>query len=131
MLPKSSLHTLYLTIVQRHLNYGLHIWGSSNYIGKILISQNKSLRIINNKTYNSHTEPLFKSSEILSANDQYKFIVQMFMYQHKHDTLPKSFNSLVYFTHINISPLHGNLILQIILVPELNLHHYYLYIYVP
>ena len=56
----SSLHTLCVTIVQRHLNYGLHIWGCSNYIGNVLISQKKSLRIINNKTYNSHTEPLFK-----------------------------------------------------------------------
>ena len=97
ILPKSSLHTLCLTIVQSHLNYGLHIWGSSNSIGKVLVSQNNSLRIINNKTYNSHTEPLFKSSEMLSVNDQYKFIVQICMYQHKHDTLPKSFNSLGLF----------------------------------
>ena len=101
ILPKSSLHTLYLTIVQSHLNYGLHIWGSSNSIGKVFVSQKKSLRIINNKTYNSHTEPLFKNSEILHVNDQYKFIVQIFMYQLKHDTLPKSFNSLEYFTHLN------------------------------
>ena len=49
ILPKSSLHTLYLTIVQSHLNYGLHIWGSSNSIGKVLVSQKKSLRIIYNK----------------------------------------------------------------------------------
>ena len=50
ILPTSSLHTLYLTIVQSHLNYGLHIWGSSNSIGKVFVSQKKSLRIINNKT---------------------------------------------------------------------------------
>ena len=93
------MHTLYLTIVHSHLNYGLHIWGSSNSIGKVFVSQKKSLRIINNKTYNSHTEPLFKNSEILNVNDQYKFIVQIFMYQLEYDTLSKSFNSLAYFTH--------------------------------
>ena len=101
ILPKSSIHTLCLTIVQSHLNYGLHIWGRSNYIGKVLMSQKKSLRMITNKRYNSHIEPLFKNSEILNVNDQYKFIVQIFMYQLKHDTLPKSFNSLDYFTHLN------------------------------
>ena len=42
ILPKSSVYPLYLTIVQSHLNYGLHIWGSSNSIGKVLLSQKKS-----------------------------------------------------------------------------------------
>ena len=69
ILPKSSLPTIYLTIVQSHLNYGLHIWGSSNSIDKVIVSQKKSLRIINNKTYNSHSEPLFKNSEILNVNE--------------------------------------------------------------
>ena len=93
ILPRYSLLTLYSSIVQSHLNYGLHIWGSSVSIGKLIRLQKKSIRIITNE---SHTEPLFKRTGILKLTDQYKLNVLTFMYQHKNSKLPDSFNKLPY-----------------------------------
>ena len=97
ILPRYSLLTLYSSIVQSHLNYGLHIWGSSVSIGKLIRLQKKSIRIITNSPYKSHTEPLFKRTGILKLTDQYKLNVLTFMYQHKNSKLPDSFNKLPYF----------------------------------
>ena len=85
-------------MIQSHINYGLSIWGSSYSIGRVQKAQKKSIRIIHNKAYNSHTEPLLKYSGILNVHDQYKLNVLTFMYELKHKTLPNSFNNLNYFT---------------------------------
>ena len=100
ILAKSTLKTLYSTLIQSHINYGLSIWGSSYSIGRVQKAQKKSLRIIHNKAYNSHTEPLLKSSGILKVQDQYKLNVLTFMYQQKHKQLPNSFNTLNYFMEL-------------------------------
>ena len=97
ILQRYSLLTLYSSIVQSHLNYGLHIWGSSVSIGKLIRLQKKSIRIITNSPYKSHTEPHFKRTGILKLTDQYKLNVLTFMYQHKNSKLPDSFNKLAYF----------------------------------
>ena len=83
ILQRYSLLTLYPSIVQSHLNYGLHIWGSSVSIGKLIRLQKKSIRIITNSPYKSHTEPHFKRTGILKLTDQYKLNVLTFMYQYK------------------------------------------------
>ena len=100
VLPKACLKTLYQSLIQCHINYGLHIWGSSVHIGKIFaekMMQKKSIRIINNTFYNSHTEPLFKSCKILTVKDQYTLNVALFMHQLKWDKLPSSFKDYNYF----------------------------------
>lgn len=126
-LPKSILHNLYATLVQSHINYGILIWGSGKSINKVFKLQKKSIRIINAKPYNYHTEPLFKKSEILKVPDQYQYNILIFMHQLKYHNLPESFNTLDYFvpkdqpitrqndlancsrfrtTHTSILPLH-------------------------
>ncbi len=40
---KSTLKTLYLTLIQSHINYGLSIWGSSYSIGRAQKAQKKSI----------------------------------------------------------------------------------------
>ena len=52
--------------------------------------QKKSLRIIHKKHYNYHTEPLFKTSQILKVQDQYKLNTATFMHQLKYHKLPSS-----------------------------------------
>ena len=96
-LPKSALKTLYSSLIHSHINYGLLIWGSSKSINQLFKAQKKSIRIINTKPYNFHTEPLFKSSNILKIEDQYSCNVSMFMHQHKYNQLPRSFDTLDYF----------------------------------
>ncbi len=96
-LPKSTLCTLYSAIVHSHINYGLLIWGSGHSISRIYKLQKRSLRIINIKPYNYHTEPLFKCGNILKIEDQYTYNVLTFMYLLKNHGLPESFNNLDYF----------------------------------
>jgi hypothetical protein len=98
VLPKSCLITLYHSLIQCHINYGLQLWGSSSAAKRISKLQKKSIRIINRKGYNYHTEPLFKENKILKLTDQYKFNMVFFMHQLKTKKLPESFQTLQYFT---------------------------------
>jgi len=91
------MRTLYSSLVHSHINYGLLIWGSSRHIGKVHILQKKAIRIINDKHFNYHTEPLFKSCNILKIQDQYTYNVLTFMHQLKYNKLPRSFETLKYF----------------------------------
>jgi hypothetical protein len=100
-LPKSSMRTLYSSLVQSYINYGLLVWGSSRSIGKVYKLQKKAIRIINDKHCYYHTEPLFKSCKILKIQDQYTYNVLTFMHQLKYNTLPRSFETIKYFETIN------------------------------
>ena len=62
------------------------------------VSQYRGFSVINNKGYTYHTEPLYKTCEILNVHDNYKYNVLTFMYQLKNNLLPNSFNTLYYFT---------------------------------
>ena len=47
ILPKPCLLTQYQSIVQCHINYGIHLWGSSSTVDRVTKLQKKSLHIIN------------------------------------------------------------------------------------
>ena len=85
ILPISSLKTLCSSLIHSHINYGLSIWGTSHTLNKVYKLQKKSIRIIHNKPYNNHTEPLFKHSKILKIDDQYKLNAVTLMHQLKCD----------------------------------------------
>jgi hypothetical protein len=87
-----------MSIIQSHINYGITVWGNSKFFNKIHKTQKKSIRIINNKPYNYHTEPLFKINNILQARDLYTLNSVLFMHKLKHNKLPKSFSNINYFT---------------------------------
>ena len=91
VLPKSSLKTLYSSLIHSHIHYGLIIWGNGHSINKAYKLQKRSIRTIHNKPINFHTEPLFKQSQILTIDDQYKMNMLVFMHQLKHNKLPISF----------------------------------------
>lgn len=101
ILSNNTLKTLYTSLVHSHIDYGLTIWGNSNHIDRLFKLQKKSLRIINKKPYNSHTEPLFKNCGIMQIYDQYKYNILKFMYQLKYQKLPISFHSFPYFTQLD------------------------------
>ena len=67
-------------------------------IERVIKLQKKSIRIINNKGYNFHTDPLFKESNILTVGDQYKLNILTFMHEIKNMKLPLSFRNFNYFT---------------------------------
>ena len=91
--PHNILKTIYYTLFDSYINYGLLLWGNSSQINKIFKLQKRALRIINCKSFRSHTDPLFRKDEILKINDAYQMQILLFMYDLKTKSLPKSFNN--------------------------------------
>ena len=94
-LPKESLLTLYFSLLHPYLTYGIIAWGnaSTNILRKTETLHKKALTTIH-KSYNSHTDPLFKQSGILKVSDLYRLEVVLFMYDYVHTKLPLSFRNI-------------------------------------
>ena len=71
ILPPSALKTLYYSLFHCHLTYAIEIWSCAplSQLKPLITKQKAAIRIIANKPYNSHTEPLFKSLSILPLTD--------------------------------------------------------------
>jgi len=95
-MPFNTLKTLYQTMLEPHLTYGLPIWGNANLstLKKTNVLQKKALRCITNSKFNSHTEPLFKSTQILKINDLYTLEVGKIMHKYQNKKIPETFNNL-------------------------------------
>ena len=102
-LTENHLKTLYFSLFQSYLEYGISIWGGANetVIKPLKIVQKKAIRIVSNSAYNAHTYPIFKHLHILKFTDLHDFDVLKFMFQYHHDGLPVSLNHL-FTTNANI-----------------------------
>ncbi len=105
-LPPDSLKSLYFALIEPLLNYGILAWGKAYRISisRTEILQKRAIRIIHRSQYNSHTEPLFKISEILKLYDLYEYQASVFMYDMYHKKLPPSFHNMYKTNH----EIHGN-----------------------
>ena len=97
ILPHNALKTLYHSLIQSHINYGIEIWGGCNSRNKLFMQQKKAIRTINKKPYRYHTEPLFKDNNILKIEDHHKLNVSTLMYQMRSRQIPEGFLYLNYF----------------------------------
>ena len=97
-LPKSSLITLYYTLIYPHRFYCVNIWGSTyiTNLQRIVILQKQSIRIICKSSFDAHTDPLFKELRILKFMDICRFQIGKIIYQYKAGLLPKCFDN-IYF----------------------------------
>ena len=79
------LRNLYYAHVHPHLIYCLPIWGSTypTHLQPLFILQKKIIRIITLSNFNEHTEPLFKSTNILKLYDLIKYEIAGYMYRNK------------------------------------------------
>ena len=82
---------------------------------KIITLQKRAIRTINQVWYRSHTEPLFKSNQILKFEDMYTMQVSLFVYDLNNDLLPKSFRNLL---SQNCLARHGIITRQNNLIPQ-------------
>ena len=89
-LPKQHLRTLYQTLIQPHLEYGIVLWGAAHetHINKLNVIQKKAIRIVSKAKYNEHTLPLFKELKLLKIQDLHKLLLGKFMYKAIHNQLP-------------------------------------------
>ena len=96
ILPFSIMKTIYFSMFQSHLMYGLILWGYN--CTRVFKLQKRALRIITRSKYNSHTEPLFKFCQILKLSDLLRVRTLKFYYKFIHGDLP------VYFDSFDLSP---------------------------
>ena len=98
ILPLTLLRSLYYTMVQPYLTYGIILWGPTYrcHVKQVSILQKKVIRCINKLHYNAHTEPLFIRNKILRLDDLYKFELSKFMFDCINGLLPTPI--LEYFT---------------------------------
>jgi len=93
---KNVLRSLYFSLFESHLSYGLPVWGCANQalIQKLFILQKKAIRAITFSDFRAHTSPIFKDTNTLKVHDLFKYQVSSIMWDYDHNTLPKSLNSL-------------------------------------
>jgi len=104
IMTTNTLKTLYHSVFQCHINYGLALWGSASkkYINKIWIQQKKAIRIIAKEKYNAHTNNLFSKFKILKLLDMHNLHLASYMHKMYHSELPNSLNKkLVTNAHIH------------------------------
>lgn len=67
ILPINNLKTIYFSLVQSHLTYGISAWGSAyqNTVGPLEVLQKRIIKIILNLPIKYPTEALFEVAEIL------------------------------------------------------------------
>jgi len=94
-LPFSALKTIYNSLVLPHLSYAVISWGNvdSSELKRLEILQKKSIRIICNSKYLSHTGPLFKKFNLLRLNDLFHVSCCNLYYKHMKGLLPPYFHS--------------------------------------
>jgi len=94
VLPTDSLRTLYYSLLHSHFTYGIIAWGSANKsnIKPLVTLQKRAIRVIHNASYNSHTDPKFKSSGILKIPDLLVYQSLIFMFDYLSNKLPPSFD---------------------------------------
>ena len=85
-LPYKVLTSLYYTLIHPHLNYMILLWGQDNDI--VLKKQKQALRLIHCSHYLSHTDPLYKASNILKVTDLYTQSQLKFCHKYIHGQLP-------------------------------------------
>ena len=98
ILPLTLSRSLYYTMVQQYLTYGILLW-SPTYrcqLKPVSILQQKAISCINKLYYIAHTEPLFIRNKILKLDDLYKFELSKFMFDCINGLIPTPIHE--YFT---------------------------------
>ena len=95
-LLKSSLCTLYFSLIYPYLQYCNIVWASTyeSNLKRLIVLQKRAVRIISKSEVSAHTSPLFKNLQLLKFIDINKLQIGQFMFKYKNDLLPKSFKGI-------------------------------------
>ena len=96
----SVSRVLYYSVFYPFLTYGVHVWGLTfpSFLTQLFIIQKKAIRIIAVSEPKSHSEPLFKSLNLLKLNDVIESQILSFVYQWSRRLLPPCFSEYFEFT---------------------------------
>ena len=100
-LPFNIKLTIYNSLVSSYINYGILAWG--HHCDRLVKLQKKAIRIINLSKYNAHTDPLFKKSRLLKANDTFNLFQFKFFYKFVHQQLPDYFLNMPFLSNAELT----------------------------
>ena len=91
--PCVILRNIYFTLLQPYLEYCNIVWatGTSVILNKLVVIQNKVLRIIRNSPWNTHASPIFIKLGILTVFNINKLQTACFMYKVMNNLVPSFF----------------------------------------
>lgn len=97
-LPRHALITLHNSLILPYINYCTMIWAANSLfrLKRIVVIQNRVIRIISGTDRFAHAPPLLKKYSILTVDDIYTLQVAQFMYKSINHLLPVIFDQ--YFT---------------------------------
>ena len=101
-LPQSAKCMIYNSLILSHINYGILLWGYQ--CDRITKLQKKAVRKVTNSKYNAHTDPLFKSLNLLKVTDIAVLYQLKFYHKYINNELPEYFQKINYFINRNV---HG------------------------
>ena len=95
-LNKTSLCTLYYSLVYPYLHYCATVWGSTyqSNLKRLIKLQKRVIRIVSRSSSDAHTNPIFVSLRILKFEDIFKLQIGKVMYLYRNGLLPVSFNDM-------------------------------------
>jgi len=82
------LLSLYYSLFQSHLGYGLVAWGSSTFAKNIFLIQKRAVRALSGLSYNDSTSESFNKFKILSLENLYRLKLASLMWDFDHCLLP-------------------------------------------
>ena len=95
-LNKTSLCTLYYSLVYPYLHYCANVCGSTyqSNLKRLINLQKRVIRIASRSSFDAHTNPIFVSLRILKFKDIIKLQIGKVMYLYKNCLLPDSFSDM-------------------------------------
>jgi len=103
-LPAAILKQIYFAFVHPYLLYGIELYANTapTHMNKLIVLNNKLLRILQHKTYSYPVKRLYHNYNTLPIPDLFYFQLSLLVckYVHCKQTLPTSF--INYFTMNNM-----------------------------
>ena len=99
--PLAVRKTIYTALAQSHLVWGSSVTGATGNknLNKIEAVQNKIVRNLFNRKYNSHTTPLYYDHKLLKFRDLIFYSQVLIGFKYRQGNLPNIFNKLLKYSY--------------------------------
>ena len=96
VLTFKSMQAVYYSLIHSHLVYCIQVWSccADSTLTTLFKKQKIAIRIVNNASYNAHTESLFKKCKILPLPVLSTYFKIQFIHLFINNKLPTSFNNM-------------------------------------
>ena len=84
---------MYKSLILPIIYYGLLLWGP--HCERLFLLQKRIMHVITNSKYIAHTDPIFKTLNLLILPDQYRLQLYKLYYKIKKQTVPTDFRHIL------------------------------------